>query len=121
MYGNMIWGIFPIRAAISWEGHFMGLVAGVILAFVYRKEAIQAPKYQYEIEKEMGIEPPDFEAEWREKIAALERAEEERKRQEQGYVITYQYTPTNKQESIVITSISNANSSTTISQNPKKE
>jgi membrane associated rhomboid family serine protease len=93
MYGNMIWGIFPIRASVSWEGHFMGLVAGVILAFVYRKEAVQAPKYQYEIEKEMGIEPPDLEGQWIARQLELRRLEEERQRREAGYYIVYHYIP----------------------------
>jgi hypothetical protein len=50
---------------------------GVILAFIYRKQGPQRPKYQYEIEKELGIEPPDFEGDLRraieaERLAALE-------------------------------------------------
>ncbi|MCO5260139.1 MAG: rhomboid family intramembrane serine protease [Crocinitomicaceae bacterium] len=66
-YGNLIWGILPVQPSVSWEGHFMGLVAGLILAFVFRSQSIQAPKYQYEIEKELGIEPPDLERIWNEK------------------------------------------------------
>jgi len=57
LYGNMIWGIFPIRANVSWEGHFMGLLVGVILAFVYRHQAVITPKYQYEVEEEAETIP----------------------------------------------------------------
>ena len=32
MYGNVLWGIFPIAERISWEGHFFGLLAGVFIA-----------------------------------------------------------------------------------------
>jgi len=53
LYGNMIWGIFPLRANISWEGHFMGLLAGIFLAFIFRKQTFQPPKYQYELEEEL--------------------------------------------------------------------
>lgn len=74
MYGSMIWGIFPTDSHVSWEGHLSGLVTGVILAFTYRKRGPQPPKYQYEIEKELGIEPPDLEGEWRERV----RLEQER-------------------------------------------
>lgn len=74
MYGSMIWGIFPTQSHVSWEGHLSGLVTGVILAIVYRKLGPQSPKYQYEIEKELGIEPPDLEGQWRENM----RLEKER-------------------------------------------
>lgn len=77
IYGSMIWGIFPTEAHVSWEGHLSGLVVGVFLAFYYRKQGPQSPKYMYEIEKEMGIEPPDLEGIWREKVAM------EKERQEQ--------------------------------------
>ena len=32
MYGNILWGIFPIDEGISWEGHLFGLLAGVLIA-----------------------------------------------------------------------------------------
>ncbi|MEW6493719.1 MAG: rhomboid family intramembrane serine protease [Cyanobacteriota bacterium] len=32
MYGNFLWGIFPIEEGISWEGHLFGLLAGVLIA-----------------------------------------------------------------------------------------
>lgn len=68
LYGSLIWGIFPINQYISWEGHLAGFIAGLILAFAYRKVGPTPPKYTYEIEKEMGIEPPDWEKEWNEAI-----------------------------------------------------
>jgi membrane associated rhomboid family serine protease len=77
VYGSLIWGIFPMQQSVSWEGHFMGLVVGLILAVFYRKEGPQRPKYQFEIEKEMGIEPPDLEGIWLEKVRRA-REEEER-------------------------------------------
>ncbi len=76
LYGSMIWGIFPMETHVSWEGHMSGLVTGVILAVIYRKKGPQRPKYQYEVEKEMGIEPPDLEAEYNEMV----RQQEERKK-----------------------------------------
>ena len=33
LYGSMVWGIFPIKEHISWEGHFSGGLAGIILAW----------------------------------------------------------------------------------------
>ena len=40
LYGSMIWGFFPDfypERNISWEGHLMGTLAGIILAVFYRK------------------------------------------------------------------------------------
>ncbi len=76
-FQRMIWGIFPIQERVSWEGHLSGLFVGVVLAFIFRKKGVQNPKYQYEIEKEMGIEPPDLEGIWRENVR-LAKEEEER-------------------------------------------
>lgn len=80
LYGSMIWGIFPMQEKVSWEGHFMGMCIGVLLAFWYKENGPQRPKYQYEIEKEMGIEPPDFEGMWNEKVRLAILAEEEQER-----------------------------------------
>ena len=32
IHGHMLFGIFPIQAGVSWESHFFGLIAGLILA-----------------------------------------------------------------------------------------
>lgn len=77
IYGSMIWGIFPLKEEVSWEGHLCGLVTGIMLAFIYQKQGPKRPKYQFEIEKEMGIEPPDLEGMWNESI----RINEERQRE----------------------------------------
>ncbi len=83
IYGSMIWGIFPTQERISWEGHLSGLLIGILLAFIYRKKGPQAPKYQFEIEKELGIEPPDLEGMWNENIRLAQEREEELKRLEE--------------------------------------
>ncbi len=51
LYGGMIWGVFPIKNHISWEGHLAGGIAGFILAFWFRKDGPQAKVYQYEIDE----------------------------------------------------------------------
>ena len=99
LYGSMIWGVFPMKERVSWEGHLMGLSVGVVLAFLFRENGPQRPKFQYELEKEMGIEPIDFEAIWLEKVRLAELEEEEEKlRQEQGHNIVYHYVPTNPED-----------------------
>ncbi len=68
LYGSMVWGLFPTNLRISWEGHLMGLSAGFFLAIYYRSKGPQRPKFQYEIEKELGIDPPDLEGIYNAKI-----------------------------------------------------
>jgi len=65
LYGSLIWGIFPMQTHVSWEGHLFGLGMGILLAFFYRRQGPQSPKFRYEIEKELGIEPEDLEEKWR--------------------------------------------------------
>lgn len=98
MYGSMLWGIFPMKESISWEGHLSGLFVGVILAFYFKEKGPQRPKYQYEIEKEMGIEPPDLEGIWMERIRLAQEEEERRKREQLGYTIVYHYVPETKEQ-----------------------
>lgn len=52
MYGGIMWGIFPLKTEISWEGHLFGAVAGVLVAFNYRQEGPQRRRYEWENETE---------------------------------------------------------------------
>ncbi len=96
VYGSMIWGVLPTGERVSWEGHLTGLIVGIALALIFRKKGVQPPKYQYEIEKEMGIEPPDLEGMWLENMRkAEERAEalRQQENQPQTHVFVYEYVP----------------------------
>jgi len=75
IYGSLVWGVFPTSSRVSWEGHLMGMLVGVLLAIYYRSEGPQRPKYQYEIEKELGIEPPDLEGMYLEQVRQQEEAQ----------------------------------------------
>ena len=68
LYGSMVWGIFPYDWTISFESHLFGALTGIILAYFSRKEesTFKSQKTQWEIEEELGIEPPDFESMWNE-------------------------------------------------------
>ena len=77
LYGSLIWGIFPTDKPISWEGHLFGLIVGVLVAIATRNKGPKAKKYRYEIEKEMGIDPPDFEGMYKENVRRAAEREEQ--------------------------------------------
>ena len=55
LYGSFIWGIFPdlfLEKNISWEAHLMGIFAGVIFAFYFRKKGPQKRRYSWDSEEE---------------------------------------------------------------------
>jgi membrane associated rhomboid family serine protease len=52
LYGSMIWGVLPWQPHISWESHFMGAIAGIVLAFYYRDEGPKRKRYSWELEEE---------------------------------------------------------------------
>lgn len=63
LYGGLVWGLLPIRPEISWEGHLSGAIAGVVLAFYYRKYIIRREKFDWEMEDDDDDEPPENEME----------------------------------------------------------
>ena len=56
VYGSMVWGIFPIKVNISFEGHLWGFVAGIVLAFYYRKQGPQKENFIWKEEDELDDE-----------------------------------------------------------------
>lgn len=49
LYGSLVWGIFPVDDTVSYEGHLFGLMAGIVVAYVYRKQGVQQPKYSWDL------------------------------------------------------------------------
>ena len=60
MYGSMVWGIFPMPQFRnqSWEGHYWGMLAGVITAFLYKDQGPQKPVHHWEESDEPEEENP---------------------------------------------------------------
>lgn len=60
LYGGMVWGLFPLFRGMSWEAHLFGSLAGILFAFVYRKEGPQRKVYQWEDESEDDDDENDY-------------------------------------------------------------
>ncbi|MBN2820020.1 MAG: rhomboid family intramembrane serine protease [Bacteroidales bacterium] len=54
-YGSMVWGILPIEEHVSWEGHFMGFMSGIILAIYYKDFGPRKPEDNSDEEDETDI------------------------------------------------------------------
>lgn len=63
LYGGMVWGVLPIQERVSWESHLFGSLAGIAMAFVYRKRGLQRKRYRWEDEPETE-NPADGNAFW---------------------------------------------------------
>ena len=50
LYGSLLWYIFPIDPKISWEGHLSGLLVGLFLAMVFKKNHVTNKKFEWEKE-----------------------------------------------------------------------
>ncbi len=36
LYGGMIWGVLPLQPGVSWDGHLIGAITGILFAYLYR-------------------------------------------------------------------------------------
>ena len=53
LYGSLVWGISPDffpGKNISWESHLLGGLAGIVIAFAYRRDGFQKKIYQWDEE-----------------------------------------------------------------------
>lgn len=74
LYGGLVWGIFPTKEHISWEGHLFGAINGVLWAIYFKKEGPQRKKYSWEIEEEIlnSLDGIEVDYEW---IKGIEQGE----------------------------------------------
>jgi membrane associated rhomboid family serine protease len=43
LYGGLLWGVLPLHARISWEGHLFGLLGGVLAAWLQQTILTTSP------------------------------------------------------------------------------
>ena len=67
LYGGMVWGIFPVKKHISWEGHLAGALAGLILAYWFKDNGPPKQVYQYEIDELLEEQEQTYTYEYKEK------------------------------------------------------
>ncbi|MBL6663493.1 MAG: rhomboid family intramembrane serine protease [Flavobacteriales bacterium] len=67
LYGGMVWGIFPMKKHISWEGHLAGALAGLILAYWFKDNGPPKQVYQYEIDELLEEHEQTYTYEYKEK------------------------------------------------------
>ena len=70
LYGGMVWYIFPIKSALSWEGHLSGFLVGIFFVFYYRHQGPQPQEYIFKqtefdsyFDKDGNFNPPVFDDE----------------------------------------------------------
>jgi len=79
-YGSMLWGVFPIRPEMSWEGHLSGALVGLLCAYYYREDGPQRKVYQWELDEErerLVFENTTYEEIGMEEAEAFMRLQEE--------------------------------------------
>lgn len=101
LYGSLVWGIFPVDHQISYEGHLFGLIAGVVVAFAYRKQGPQRPQYSWDLvdEEEVPDWYPDPERIRREQAEKQLREKQKAQRENQQTIhINYVYKKDERKE-----------------------
>jgi len=45
LYGSLIFGVLPLQAGVSWQGHLFGLIGGALAAWLLHGRRRRTPQY----------------------------------------------------------------------------
>ncbi|MBL4710521.1 MAG: rhomboid family intramembrane serine protease [Flavobacteriales bacterium] len=90
LYGSLIWGILPWDKTISWEGHFWGLLVGLVLALFYRNQGPQRKEFVWPDEEEDPTVLGDY--------VEFEEEEVQKETKLVEPEVIYHFVPTNKED-----------------------
>jgi len=48
LYGGLLWFLFPVDEAISWEGHLSGFIVGAVFSMLFKRNIVETKKYLWE-------------------------------------------------------------------------
>lgn len=83
LYAGFFEGIIPGKEGISWEGHLMGGISGILIAWLYRK-SIEADEVEVEVEEEPEEKQYFLPRDTFDMTMAQRRALAEQRREEHG-------------------------------------
>lgn len=90
VYGSLLWFIFPIKEAISWEGHLSGFITGLLLAVILKARIPKPKKYAWESENYNEEDDP-FLRHFDEEGNFIENIDEPEASDSDNVKITYHY------------------------------
>lgn len=82
LYGSLVWGMFPNKPNISWEGHLSGFISGVVFALVYRNYQTEIGSREPEKPKVISARDAEFLSHFDEDGNFVPTSEWERRRKE---------------------------------------
>jgi len=95
IYGSMLWYIFPVDDAISWEGHLGGFITGFLSALFIKVPIPETKKYDWEKE-DFNEAEDEFLQHFDEHGNFIEKKQEEVIEEKNDIKITYHFKPDDK-------------------------
>lgn len=98
VYGSLVWGMFPGKPHISWEGHLSGFGSGLFFALIYRKYKVSLSGYEKQTKnREVSKQEKEFLRHFDEEGNFISSSEmelsDDRQDNSMGAMINYEFKP----------------------------